>query len=86
MGYADLVPRLQALPEEKRAEVLDFLAFVEQRNQAATKRVGFSGLRRATQSSCHKACHDIGRNIVGRASKESHPNTQLRATQQGRSQ
>jgi len=37
MGYADFGPRLQALPEEKRAEVLDFLAFVEQRNQAATK-------------------------------------------------
>ncbi len=37
MGYADLIPRLQALPEGKRAEVLDFLEFVEQRNQAAAK-------------------------------------------------
>ena len=37
MGYADLIPRLQALPEEKRAEVLDYLAFVEQRNQATPK-------------------------------------------------
>lgn len=34
MGYADLISRLQALPEAKQAEVLDFVEFFVQRNQA----------------------------------------------------
>ena len=35
MGYADLISRLQALPEAKQAEVFDFVKFLVQRNQAA---------------------------------------------------
>lgn len=34
MGYADLISRLQALPEAQQAEVLDFVEFLEHRNQA----------------------------------------------------
>jgi hypothetical protein len=34
MGYADLISRLQALPEAKQAEVFDFVEFLVQRNQA----------------------------------------------------
>ena len=34
MGYADLIGRLQALPEAKQAEVSDFVEFLVQRNQA----------------------------------------------------
>jgi len=35
MGYADLIRRLQVLPEAKQAEVFDFVEFLVQRNQAA---------------------------------------------------
>ena len=34
MGYADLISRLQVLPEAKQAEVFDFVEFLVQRNQA----------------------------------------------------
>ena len=34
MEYADLMSRLQALPEAKQAEVFDFVEFLVQRNQA----------------------------------------------------
>lgn len=37
MGYADLVNRMQVLPEEKQAEVFDFVEFLVQRNQVAPK-------------------------------------------------
>ncbi|MBK7004288.1 MAG: DUF2281 domain-containing protein [Burkholderiales bacterium] len=33
MGYADLIRRLQVLPEVKQAEVFDFVDFLVQRNQ-----------------------------------------------------
>lgn len=33
MGYADLISRLQVLPEAKQAEVFDFVEFLVQRNQ-----------------------------------------------------
>ena len=35
MGYADLISRLQVLPEAKQAEVFDFVEFLVQRNQDA---------------------------------------------------
>ena len=34
MGYADLISRLQVLPEAKQAEVFDFVEFLVQRNHA----------------------------------------------------
>lgn len=34
MGYADLISRLQELPETKQVEVFDFVEFLVQRNQA----------------------------------------------------
>lgn len=34
MGYAELISRLQVLPEDKQAEVFDFVEFLVQRNQA----------------------------------------------------
>lgn len=34
MGYAELIKRLQALPEAKQAEVFDFVEFLAARNQA----------------------------------------------------
>lgn len=37
MGYADLINRMQVLPEEKQAEVFDFVEFLVQRNQVAPK-------------------------------------------------
>ena len=33
MGYADLISRMQILPEDKQAEVFDFVEFLVQRNQ-----------------------------------------------------
>jgi hypothetical protein len=35
MGYAELIERLQTLPEAKRAEVFDFVEFLANRNPAA---------------------------------------------------
>lgn len=35
MGYADLIYRLQGLPEDKQTEVFDFVEFLAQRHQAA---------------------------------------------------
>ncbi|HZW26445.1 MAG TPA: DUF2281 domain-containing protein [Gallionella sp.] len=34
MSYAELIERLQALPEAKQAEVFDFVEFLAARNQA----------------------------------------------------
>lgn len=34
MGYAELIERVQSLPAEKQAEVVDFVEFLVQRNQA----------------------------------------------------
>lgn len=34
MGYADLISRLQVLPEAKQIEVFDFVEFLVQRDQA----------------------------------------------------
>ena len=34
MNYAELIERLQALPEAKQAEVFDFVEFLAARNQA----------------------------------------------------
>lgn len=31
MGYAELIERLQALPQDKQAEVFDFVEFLSQR-------------------------------------------------------
>lgn len=39
MGYADLIRRLQALPEAKQAEVFDFVEFLMQRNQVEQQAV-----------------------------------------------
>jgi len=39
MGYADLISRLQGLPETKQAEVFDFVEFLVQRNQAEQQAV-----------------------------------------------
>lgn len=39
MGYADLISRLQELPETKQAEVFDFVEFLLQRNQTAQQAV-----------------------------------------------
>lgn len=39
MGYADLIRRLQALPEAKQAEVFDFVEFLVQRNQGEPQAV-----------------------------------------------
>ena len=33
MGYAELIERLQTLPENKQAEVFDFVEFLATRNQ-----------------------------------------------------
>lgn len=35
MGYAELIERVQSLPAEKQAEVVDFVEFLVQRNQIA---------------------------------------------------
>jgi len=35
MGFAELIERLQTLPEAKRAEVFDFVEFLANRNPAA---------------------------------------------------
>ena len=37
MGYADLISRMQVLPEDKQAAVFDFVEFLVQRNQPAAK-------------------------------------------------
>ena len=37
MGYADLISRMQVLPEDKQAAVFDFVEFFVQRNQAEQK-------------------------------------------------
>lgn len=37
MGFAELIERLQTLPEAKQAEVFDFVEFLAHRNQAATE-------------------------------------------------
>ncbi len=34
MGYAELISRLQVLPQAKQAEVFDFVEFLVERNQA----------------------------------------------------
>jgi hypothetical protein len=42
MGYAELIERLRTLPQEKQAEVFDFVEFLSARAQGAE----FSGLTR----------------------------------------
>lgn len=37
MGYAELIARLQALPQDKQAEVFDFVEFLSTRNGFAEK-------------------------------------------------
>jgi hypothetical protein len=37
MGYAELIERLQALPQDKQAEVFDFVDFLSQRSGSAEK-------------------------------------------------
>jgi len=37
MGYAELIERLQALPQDKQAEVFDLVEFLSQRNGSALK-------------------------------------------------
>jgi len=37
MSYAELIERLQILPEAKQAEVFDFVEFLANRNQVVSK-------------------------------------------------
>lgn len=37
MGYAELIERLQALPQDKQAEVFDFVEFLSRRSGFAEK-------------------------------------------------
>ena len=37
MSYAELIERLQTLPEAKQAEVFDFVEFLANRNQAVSR-------------------------------------------------
>ena len=37
MGYAELIEKLRALPEDKQAEVFDFVEFLSSRPQSAGK-------------------------------------------------
>lgn len=37
MGYAELIERLQALPQDKQAEVFDFIEFLSRRGGSSEK-------------------------------------------------
>lgn len=42
MGYAELIERLQALPQEKQAEVFDFVEFLAARSRSTDQQPAHS--------------------------------------------
>ena len=42
MGYAELIERLQALPQDKQTEVFDFVEFLAMRNKSMEKQSAHS--------------------------------------------